>query len=139
MDLKKYIPYAIGLIVIYIIYKQFTGAKAKVKLVDNLDIFSYQKWIDTKAKFPKAQQLSSPEIIALVDRIYNAKGYFNDDEQAIYGVFRAMKTQSQISALAKRFNQLKAQDLYSYLKNYLNEEELLTVKKIIDQKPKYFA
>ena len=76
---------------------------------------------------------------AYVDDLWNATSWYNDDEQAIYGVFRAMKTQSQISALAKRFNQLKAQDLYSYLKNYLNEEELLTVKKIIDQKPKYFA
>jgi hypothetical protein len=74
---------------------------------------------------------------AYVDDLWNATGTFNDDEEAIFGVFRAMKTKSQVAALAKRFNQLKGQDLYSYLDNYLNDDEILKIKGIIDQKPTF--
>jgi len=75
---------------------------------------------------------------AYVDDLYDATSFYSDDEEKIYGVFRAMKTKSQVAALAKRFNQLKAKDLYGYLNDYLNESELLKVKAIIDQKPTYF-
>lgn len=73
----------------------------------------------------------------LVNQLWDATGYFNDDEQAIYGVFRSLKTRSQVAFLAKRFFELKQQDLYSYLENYLNDSELLNVKGIIDSKPMY--
>jgi hypothetical protein len=76
---------------------------------------------------------------AYVDDLWDATGYLNDDEEKIYGVFRAMRTKSQVAALAKRFNQLKNKDLYNYLSDALNESELLKVKSIIDQKPTYFA
>ena len=75
---------------------------------------------------------------AYVEDLWDATGTFNDDEEAIYGVFRAMKTKSQIAALAKRFNQLKNKDLYGYLADYLSDSELLKVKAIVDQKPNYF-
>lgn len=114
-----------------------TQAAQNLQQLENATVWDYNKFL---SNLPAgAKLLTQNGAAAYVNDLWNATGYFNDDEQAIYGVFRAMKTQSQISALAKRFNQLKAQDLYSYLKNYLNEEELLTVKKIIDQKPKYFA
>ena len=74
---------------------------------------------------------------AYVNDLWNATGTFNDDEEMIYGVFRAMKTKSQVASLAKRFNQLKAKDLYGYLSDYLSDSELLKVKGIIDQKPTY--
>ncbi len=73
----------------------------------------------------------------LVENLWDATGYFNDDEEAIYGVFRGLKTKSQVAFLAKRFYDIKGQDLYSYLNNYLNDSEMLIVKGIIDQKPMY--
>ena len=76
---------------------------------------------------------------AYVDTLWDATGSFNDEEEKIYGVFRAMRTKSQVAALAKSFNQLKNKDLYGYLNDALNETELLKVKSIIDQKPTYFA
>lgn len=114
-----------------------TQAEQNLQQLESATVWDYNKFLSTLPA--GALLLTQNGAAAYVDDLWNATSWFNDDEQAIYGVFRAMKTQSQISALAKRFNQLKAQDLYSYLKNYLNEEELLTVKKIIDQKPKYFA
>jgi hypothetical protein len=73
----------------------------------------------------------------LVENLWDATGFFNDDEEAIYGVFRGLKTKSQVAFLAKRFYEIKGQDLYSYLNNYLNDSEMLVVKGIIDQKPMY--
>lgn len=73
----------------------------------------------------------------LVNQLWDATGFFNDDEEAIYGVFRSLKTKSQVSFLAKRFFDLKGQDLYNYLDNYLNDSEMLNVKGIIDSKPMY--
>jgi hypothetical protein len=122
MDLKKYIPYLIGAIILFFVYKQFTGAKRKVKLVDNLDIFNYQKWIDTKAKFPKAQQLTSAGIIDLVDRIYNSKGYFNDDENAVYTVFQTIPYQSMVGQLTVAFQNKYNESLINYL-SFLNDKE----------------
>ena len=105
-----------------------------------LESSNYWNYNDFLAKAPGGHALlTQAGAAAYVDDLWDATSWYSDDEEKIYGVFRAMKTQSQIAALAKRFNQLKSQDLYSFLKNYLNEEELLTIKKIIDQKPKYFA
>ncbi len=37
------------------------------------------------------------------ETIYNAMGIFNDNENAVYGVFEQLKTKSQVSWLAKKF------------------------------------
>jgi hypothetical protein len=108
--------------------------------LQQLESSNYWNYNDFLAKAPGGHALlTQAGAAAYVEDLWDATGYFNDDEEKIFGVFRAMRTQSQIAALAKRFNQLKNKDLYGYLKDYLNETELLTVKKIIDQKPKYFA
>ena len=113
-----------------------TQTAQNLQQLESASVWDYNKFLSTLPA--GAKLLTQSGAAAYVEDLWDATGTFNDDEEAIYGVFRAMKTQSQISALAKRFNQLKSKDLYGYLKDYLNEEELLNVKKIIDQKPKYF-
>lgn len=148
IDPNVVIKYGVTLAGLYIVYKlaQKVGiipsqeSKAEtqnLQALENASVWDYNKFLSSLPG--GALLLTQAGAAAYVDDLWNATGYFNDDEEAIYGVFRAMRTQSQISALAKRFNQLKNQDLYSYLRNYLNDNEMLTVKKIIDQKPKYFA
>lgn len=133
---------------IYLVYKvmqkigvlptaESTAAAQNLQQLESANYWDYNKFLSTLPA--GAALLTMSGAAAYVDDLWNATGYFNDDEQKIYGVFRAMKTQSQVAALAKRFNQLKAKDLYGYLSEYLNESELLKVKAIIDQKPKYFA
>lgn len=133
---------------LFIVYKllQKTGllpsaeSKQAEQNLQQLESSNYWNYNDFLSKAPAGHKLlTQAGAAAYVEDLWDATSWYNDDEEKIYGVFRAMKTQSQIAALAKRFNQLKTQDLYSYLKNALNEAELLTVKKIIDQKPKYFA
>jgi len=106
--------------------------------LQQLESANYWNYNDFLAKVPAgALLLTQGGATAYVNDLWNATGTFNDDEEKIYGVFRAMKTKSQVAALAKRFNQLKSKDLYGYLNDYLNESELLKVKSIIDQKPTY--
>lgn len=148
IDPNVVIKYGVTLAGLFIVYKLaqkigiFPSAEGKaeqqnLQALEASTVWDYNKFLSSLPS--GALLLTQAGAAAYVDDLWNATGYFNDDEEAIYGVFRAMKTQSQIAALAKRFNQIKNQDLYSYLKNYLNDTELLTVKRIIDQKPKYFA
>jgi hypothetical protein len=147
IDPNVIIKYGVTLAGLYIAYKlaQKVGifpsqeSKAEAQNLQQLEaasVWDYNKFLSSVP--PGALLLTQAGAAAYVEDIWDATGYINDDEEAIYGVFRAMKTQSQIAALAKRFNQLKNSDLYGYLRNYLNDAEMLNIKKIIDQKPKYF-
>jgi len=106
--------------------------------LQQLEVANYWNYNDFLSKIPAgALLLTQSGATAYVNDLWDATGMFNDDEEKIYGVFRAMKTKSQVAALAKRFNQLKAKDLYGYLNDYLDDSELLRVKQIIDSKPLY--
>lgn len=115
--------------------KESRSEELNLAALESADYFDYTKFLAT---YPAGTLLlTSASAAQYVDELWNATGYFNDDEEEIYGVFRKLKTKSQVAFLAKKFNDIKGQDLYAYLKNYLNNEELLTIKKIIDPKPKY--
>ena len=148
IDPNVVIKYGVTLAGLYIVYKlaQKVGlipsqeSKAETQNLQALQsatVWDYNKFLSSLPA--GALLLTQGGAAAYVDDLWDATGFYNDDEEKIYGVFRAMKTQSQIAALAKRFNQLKGKDLYSYLRDYLNDAELLIVKGIIDQKPKYFV
>lgn len=134
-----------GLFIVYKIMQKIgvvptaasTQAAQNLQQLESASYWDYNKFLSTLPA--GAALLTMAGAAAYVDDLWDATGTFNDDEEKIYGVFRAMKTQSQVAALAKRFNQLKNKDLFGYLNDYLNETELLKVKAIIDQKPKYFA
>jgi hypothetical protein len=73
--------------------------------------------------------------------IYNAFGGFNDDEDAATGVFRVLKTQTQCSYLAERFQYLFNQDLLTFLKggwwpqDRMSNTELANIISIVKGKP----
>ena len=147
IDPNILIKAGVSLAAIFLVYKiaQKLGLipskddKKEEKYLLDLQGANYWNYNDFLQKAPPGHALlTQAGAAAYVQDLWDATGIFNDDEEKIYGVFRAMRTQSQIAALAKRFNQLKTKDLYGYLKGYLNEAELLTLKGIIDQKPKYF-
>ena len=60
----------------------------------------------------------------LAKAIYDAKGFFNDNENAVYGVFSQINTKAQVSWLATRFAVKYKYDLLEYLKSFLNQKEL---------------
>jgi hypothetical protein len=71
------------------------------------------------------------------DILKNAKGYFNDDEAAVYGVFQSLKTRSQVSFLAMVFFQKFNVSLLGYLQTFMNDAELTTVAKITNKLPAF--
>lgn len=77
---------------------------------------------------------------ALIKKLWDAKGAFNDDEEAIYAVFRELKAKTQVSWLAYNFNRQKSKDLYTWLRDsVLNKEELNTVLTITNKLPTGFT
>lgn len=81
--------------------------------------------------------LKSDYANSLCDIIHNAKGLFNDDEDAVYSVFEKLKTKSQVSFLALRFNERYNASLKNYLKSFLNNSEMANVANIINKLPSY--
>lgn len=80
--------------------------------------------------------------------IYDAFGLFGDDEAAVIGVFRQLKTQSQVASLAKKFNEIYKTDLLEYMRNGkqgvqntywsgLSESIINQIKDLVSKKPKY--
>lgn len=94
----------------------------------------------TVRKGYKAYLLTESSARALVDKLWNASGAFNDDEEAIYSVFRTLKYKTQVSFLAFWFNKLKKKDLYTWLRDsVLNQNELNTVLTITSKLPEGFV
>jgi hypothetical protein len=132
-----------GLFIVYKVLQKLgiikTSAEAQEdKQLLNLESANYWDYNKFLTTLPAGTLLlTQGGATAYANDIYDAKGYFNDDEDQVFSVFRAMKTQSQVAALGKRFNQVYSKDLYSYLKGFLNDDEMLTIKKLLDAKPKY--
>ncbi len=122
MKLVKYLPYVFGAVVVYFIYKQITGSKAKVKVIDNLDIFNKQKCLELNKQYPNAKKLSNTDIQALAKKLYDAKGFFNDDENAVYSVFQSIPYKSYICQLTVSFESLYNKNLINYL-DFLSADE----------------
>jgi hypothetical protein len=115
-----------------------TNTEAENQILTEFQNENYWNFNEFLSNMPAGGLLLTQSYAAnLVNQLWDATGFFNDDEEAIYGVFRSLKTKSQVAALAKKFYELKGQDLYSYLKNYLNDSEMLVLSGIVDQKPKY--
>jgi len=50
-----------------------------------------------------------------VNQIWNSVGWLNDDFEKVFGVFKLLKTKSQVSYLAMKFQEQKQKDLLSWL------------------------
>jgi hypothetical protein len=85
-----------------------------------------------------AYLMKQAEVLDLVKRIWDATGFFNDDETAIYSALRQPRYKSQISQLNYTFLATKNKSLIDFLKEYLNESELTTCRQIVNDKPRGF-
>lgn len=79
--------------------------------------------------------LTASDANILAKRIYNAWGVFNDNEEALYAVFRELRYQSQVASLVDAYRSLYKLDLLGALKSKLNDKELAEVIHIISIKP----
>lgn len=80
--------------------------------------------------------LTSAAAASLAKTIYQAKGVFNDDEQAVIGAFRQIRYKTQVSYLAQVFYQTYQQDLYAYVRNFsFDHAELKTIVSFLNTLP----
>jgi len=66
-------------------------------------------------------------------QISDSWGILNDDEQAVYNVFRQLKTPEQVSEVADFYQLLTGKDLYQDLFHRLSDSELSTVNQIVSK------
>jgi hypothetical protein len=62
--------------------------------------------------------------------IYDAIGFFSDDENAVYGALRQLKAKTQLSFLSEVFFTQHKADLYNYLERNFKSSELKVVNDI---------
>lgn len=81
----------------------------------------------------------------LVKNIYDAMGYFTDDEAAVFSAFKSLKTQAQCSQIATEFLKTHQVDMLEFLKKGkgvfpqagLNDVELAEIVQTVLKLPKY--
>jgi hypothetical protein len=152
---QKFIFYTVGGILVYQIavkpLLEATGLKdtkeeadlKKLKLeAENLPA-NQNYWAPSYYKQIVGGMKATIFTVASADRLCkelkDAKGFFNDNEEQIYSVFRACKFKTQISFLVERFRFLYKLDLYTWLRDsVLNEKELSTVLNITSKLPTGF-
>jgi len=72
------------------------------------------------------------------NNIYNAGGYFNDDETAFYGALRQIPDGIALSQTAGKFQRKYNQDMKEYIEYYLDEkDEQQIIYNILAKMPAY--
>ena len=69
------------------------------------------------------------------EKINNAWGTFNDDEEAVYAIFRSLRYQTQVASIVDAYKKLYNKDLLTTLKSNLSDSEFNEVINIIGTKP----
>ena len=66
-----------------------------------------------------------------VARLKNAKGFVNDDEEAVYAVLRG-KTKGQLKVIYSTFLSSYGEPLMAFLTNFMSPEEMAKVSQIVN-------
>jgi hypothetical protein len=99
----------------------------------------FLQYADSVAKdIAKAPRLTYASVSGKVDQIYNAKGFFNDDESTILVAFRDLRNKIQVAQVAQGFSLRYSKDLYQFLRDMLSDSEMNEVLDIINAKPDYY-
>jgi hypothetical protein len=59
--------------------------------------------------------ITTAKVNEFINTIWNAPGWVYDDFDAVLGVFKQLKTKSQVSYLVDKFNQVKGKDLLNWM------------------------
>lgn len=104
-----------------------------------LTVEPYVNWMKEKGYFSNIDNIAVRSLFAgQVQRIWDAKGFFNDDEEAVFSVFRAMPSKIHASAVAYYFGKIKNRSLPDYLAGFMNSSELALLNSILEKKPNTF-
>lgn len=107
-----------------------TGGSGTTADMAYFGAFDPNYWID------KPGQMSESDATRLASQIHDAWGFWDDDEDAVYGALNAAKNWVQISQVTYAYNQEYGKDLFAKLDDSLNGSEMMKVQEIIERKPK---
>jgi hypothetical protein len=151
-DDSKLLLYGGGLLIVYFgilrpLFEKLGLARSQAEqqlinqqnLPNNKNAFSPLYW----KTIPNAKLITRNATNALAKRIFDAMGYFSDDESAVFSVFTQLKTKTQVSWLADIFQQNYRIDLLDFLKRGkgqlaqagLSDTELQQVINIVNNLP----
>lgn len=116
---------------------QLSNTKEERKTTTDATKLQYANYWSATFLDPKKYLMVLPESSAnaLAKKIYDAIGFFTDNESTIMGVFNSLRYQSQVASLSKYYKKLYNQDLYYTLKQNLTEGELQNILIILDKLP----
>lgn len=83
----------------------------------------------------KIYLLNATDANIIAKKIDDAWGTFNDDEEAVFGVFRKLRYQTQVASIVDAYKTLFNEDLLSKLYTKLSDSEYNQVINIIATKP----
>lgn len=63
----------------------------------------------------------------IAEKIHDAGGWFNDNEEQVYGALRQLKAKTQLSWVADNFYTLYGEDMYQYMRSFLDDSEMQIV------------
>ncbi len=94
-----------------------------------------QKWVAPKS----IQELDDVSAKKYAKIIMDAKGTFNDDEDAVKSVFgKKLRDKTQVASLSKAFYQLYKKDMWQFLNGFLSQSEMKEfVSKYVNRLPNY--
>ena len=94
-----------------------------------------QQWVAPK----RIQVLNENVARQYAKIIKNAKGTFNDDEDAVKDVFgKKLRDKTQVASLSKAFYALYKKDMWQYLNSFLSQSEMKTyVTQYVRRLPNY--
>jgi len=99
-----------------------------VKEGESLNGWKPQYWKDRKNKLT----ISESDAAGFAKTIYNSDTYW-DDEEAVYGVLRRLKNNTDLSLVSSSFFEQYNKDLLEYMKDFLNEGEMIKVYNIANK------
>lgn len=137
----KIVLFGIGLYFIYRFAQKIGVVKdesdIKSEELENASFWTADFYRNAAKKGYEPLILTASRSRQLVNDLWDAKGVFNDNEEAVYGIFRSLSTKSQVSFLSERFYNIKGKDLIQWLNGFLSTEELAKIYNIVQKLPKY--
>ena len=83
----------------------------------------------------KVYLIKKESLQTLAYDIYKAKGFFKDDNGRLWGALKTIHYKTQISQLNKFFIENYKSELFTYLKTFLNNDELAEVYNYFNSLP----
>lgn len=97
--------------------------------------FDYSQFFRKHKPTIKDIQKDGTPYISYSKQLYDSKGFWNDDEDSVYSVFRDTKTQLGIALIAKAFQLKYKKDLILYLDGFMSDNDLVKVVNMVKKKP----